>query len=176
VLDPVLVATSGDALASPDLAKAIHDELFPLASLITPNLPEAAIFSDSDALDSAESIEACARKLHAQGARAVLIKGGHCHGEVSEDIFFDGASFQSFSAPRLKTDNTHGTGCTLAAAIAAGLAQGAPLALAISQAKLYLTGALNAAARLNVGGLATSPANKGHGPLNHFFAFDKGTP
>ncbi|HXW70359.1 MAG TPA: bifunctional hydroxymethylpyrimidine kinase/phosphomethylpyrimidine kinase [Methylocella sp.] len=161
VLDPVLVATSGDALAASDTAAAIVRHLFPLATLVTPNISEAARLSGHVIAADPEGRRRAAMLLAARGARAVLIKGGHLTGAVAEDLFFNGGAYQTFSAPRIATRNTHGTGCTLSAAIAAFLAKGLTLAEAISAAKSYLTGALKAADVLSAG--------KGPGPLHHFY-------
>lgn len=163
VLDPVMVATSGDRLISDDAVSALRETLLPRADLITPNLPEAAVLlGEALARDEAEA-EAQARRLVTLGARAVLIKGGHGRGETSTDhlVTADGSS-RRFSAPRLATRNTHGTGCTLSAAVAAGLARGLGLADAVAAAKDYLTAAIGAADRLAIGG--------GHGPVHHFHA------
>jgi len=182
VLDPVLAATSGDALASSGVAAAIRERLFPLAALITPNLPEAGALTEGLSPKNLEQTRMCAEKLHTQGAQAVLIKGGHAEdagkeSQSCEDILYDGSNFRSFSSPRVKTANTHGTGCTLSSAIAAFLAHGLDPGAAIEQAKAYVTRALVSADRLNVGGIRafaqSSEPKKRHGPLDHFFVFDK---
>jgi hydroxymethylpyrimidine/phosphomethylpyrimidine kinase len=160
VLDPVLAATSGDALAASDTAVAIVRHLFPLATLVTPNLTEAARLSGHVIAPDLEGMRRAAMLLHARGAKAVLITGGHLEGKTSDDLLFDGASYRLFSAPRVATRNTHGTGCTLSSAIAAYLALGRELGDAISAAKTYLGGALAAADALSVG--------HGPGPVNHF--------
>lgn len=165
VLDPVLVATSGDALAASDVGPAMIRHLFPLATLVTPNLAEAAALSGHTIIGD-ETIRAAARQLQSLGAKAVLIKGGHAEGVSSDDVLFDGAARQLFSAPRVATKNTHGTGCTLSSAIAAYLGHGLPLADAVGAAKSYLTGALKAADELNVG--------HGHGPVHHFYDLWRG--
>jgi len=167
VLDPVLVATSGDSLGAPDVVEAMTSHLFPLASVVTPNVPEAVRLSGGAAADDLAGLaglEALARALHAQGTQAVLVKGGHLGGAFAEDVLFDGASVQVFKAERVATRNTHGTGCTLSSAIAAWLAHGKSLAEAVALAKDYLTGALRAADELQVG------SGKGHGPVHHFHA------
>ncbi len=163
VLDPVLSATSGGALATSDTAAAIIRHLFPLATLITPNFSEAARLSGHAIAPNRDGLRHAARLLHARGARAVLVKGGHLEGATSDDLFFDGMSYRLFSAPRIKTRNTHGTGCTLSSAIAAYLAKGYALPEAIGAAKTYLNGALAAAGALQSG--------QGPGPLNHFHEF-----
>jgi hydroxymethylpyrimidine kinase/phosphomethylpyrimidine kinase len=165
VLDPVLVATSGDSLGAPDVVAAMTRYLFPLASVVTPNVPEAVRLSGDAVADDLAGLEALARALHAQGTQAVLVKGGHLGGAFAEDVLFDGANVQVFKAERVATRNTHGTGCTLSSAIAAFLSHGKSLAEAVALAKDYLTGALRAADELHVG------SGKGHGPVHHFHAF-----
>jgi hydroxymethylpyrimidine/phosphomethylpyrimidine kinase len=160
VLDPVLAATSGDALATSDTAAAIVRHLFPLATLVTPNLAEAARLSGHVIAQDLEGMRRAAMLLHARGAKAVLVTGGDLAGNTSQDLLFDGASYRLFSAPRAATRNTHGTGCTLSSAIAAYLAQGRDLGDAISAAKTYLGGALAAADALSAG--------HGPGPVHHF--------
>ena len=161
VLDPVLAATSGEALVTSDTAAAIVRHLFPLATLITPNFSEAERLAGKTVAPNRDGMRHAARLLYARGAKAVLIKGGHLEGATSDDLFFDGESYRLFSAPRLKTRNTHGTGCTLSSAIAAYLARGYPLPEAIGAAKTYLNGALGAADALSAG--------HGPGPLHHFY-------
>jgi hydroxymethylpyrimidine/phosphomethylpyrimidine kinase len=169
VLDPVLVATSGDSLGAPDVVEAMKLHLFPLATVVTPNVPEAVRLAGNDlgggvtAIDLA-GLEVLARALQAQGTQAVLVKGGHLGGALAEDVLFDGTSVQVFKAERVATRNTHGTGCTLSSAIAAYLAQGRSLAEAVAGAKDYLTGALRGADELHVG------SGTGHGPVHHFHA------
>jgi len=162
VLDPVLAATSGDSLASAGVAEALVRHLFPLATLVTPNLAEAAALGGKDVAPGLEGMRVAAQALQARGARAVLVKGGHGEGATSDDLLLEGATWRVFSAPRVETRNTHGTGCTLASAIAAFLARGCDLAAAIASAKAYVSGALEAASALEVG--------HGCGPLNHFHA------
>ena len=164
VVDPVMVATSGDRLLSPDAIDALRTRLFPRASLITPNLPEAAALLGEAIAESDADIEAQGRRLLALGCPAVLIKGGHGHGPESTDWLIDGASVIRLAAPRIDTRNTHGTGCSLSSAIAAGLAKGQELEAAVRAAKAYISAAIAAADRLNVG--------HGHGPIHHFHAFD----
>jgi hydroxymethylpyrimidine/phosphomethylpyrimidine kinase len=163
VLDPVLKATSGDSLATSDTAGAIVKHLFPLATLVTPNISEAARLSGQVVAEDLEGMRRAATALHGRGAKAVLVKGGHMAGPTSDDLFFDGKSFRLFSAPRVETRNTHGTGCTLSSAIAAFLARGYALEEAIGAAKTYLSGALAAAGALSAG--------HGPGPLNHFHEY-----
>lgn len=160
VLDPVMVATSGDRLLRADAIEALRTRLLPLAVLVTPNLPEAALLSDSSPAGTEKEMLAQAEAILRSGAGAVLLKGGHGTGAESTDILFDGNDVQRFTAPRIGTANTHGTGCTLSAAIAAGLAQSLSLAEAVGQAKDYLQGALQAGTAMSVG--------HGNGPVHHF--------
>ena len=160
VLDPVLVATSGHSLGAPGVVGAMREKLFPIATLITPNLPEAARLAEVDMPADEAGLEHLARVLAGQGARAVLVKGGHLSGETAQDVLFTEGRVSHFSAPRVKTKNTHGTGCTLSSAIAAHLAKGFGLEQAVQKAKDYLTQALRAADALDVG--------QGHGPVHHF--------
>jgi hydroxymethylpyrimidine/phosphomethylpyrimidine kinase len=160
VLDPVMVATAGDRLLAEDAVAALREGLVPLATLVTPNLPEAALLSG---LRMAEDEAAMARQAEAMmeaGARAVLIKGGHLTGAESVDLLFDGETMHRLSAKRVATRNDHGTGCTLSAAIAARLALGDTLQEAVSAAKDYLTQALAHADELTIG--------SGRGPVHHF--------
>jgi hydroxymethylpyrimidine/phosphomethylpyrimidine kinase len=163
ILDPVLVATSGDALGTPDLVSALRDELLPLALLITPNLPEAARLADHPVPTDIEGMQHLAERLHALGARAVLVKGGHLTGAEATDVLFDGRSHRLFTKPRIDTaGGTHGTGCTLASAIAAHVAKGFAVGDAVEAAKRYVTEALQASGELRVG--------HGAAPLNHLYA------
>ena len=163
VLDPVMVAKSGDALLRDDAVEALVAELLPRAALLTPNLPEAArLLGCAPARDGCE-MAAQGRALRARGAVAVLMKGGHGGGEVCEDVLVTGSGPPvRLLAPRVETHNTHGTGCTLSAAIAAGLAKGLGMAEAVREAHAYLQAAIGAAGRLRVG--------HGHGPVHHFHA------
>jgi hydroxymethylpyrimidine/phosphomethylpyrimidine kinase len=164
VLDPVMVATSGDRLLSADAVAALRARLIPRASLLTPNLPEAAaLLEEAVALDDA-AIASQGKRLLASGARAVLIKGGHGQGAESIDYLFTGGDILKLPAPRIVTGNTHGTGCSLSSAIAAGLAKGQTLDAAVRGAKTWITAAIAAADRLGVG--------HGHGPIHHFHQFD----
>ena len=163
VLDPVMIASSGQALLR-GAAPARLRELIARAHVLTPNLPEAAALLDTaPARDEAE-MQAQAHKLLGLGPGAVLIKGGHGGGAESVDILVEpNGTTSRFASPRIATENTHGTGCTFASAIAAGLAKGLPLEAAVRKAKAYMTAAIAAADRLDVGG--------GHGPLHHFHAW-----
>ncbi len=160
VLDPVMVATSGDRLLQPQAIRALGARLVPLAALVTPNLPEAALLTGTAIAAGEDEMAAQARMLVAAGAGAALVKGGHGQGADSTDIFFDGAELLRLAAPRIATPNTHGTGCTLSAAVAAGLAKGFSLRRAVVEAKDYLHGALTAGVALDVG--------RGSGPVHHF--------
>lgn len=164
IVDPVMVATSGDRLLSPDAIDALRTKLFPRASLITPNLPEAAALLNESIAESGQDIEQQGRRLLAMGCPAVLIKGGHGHGPESTDYLIDASAVIRLAAPRIATGNTHGTGCSLSSAIAAGLAKGRDLETAVRDAKAYVSAAIAAADRLDVG--------HGHGPIHHFHAFD----
>jgi hydroxymethylpyrimidine/phosphomethylpyrimidine kinase len=162
VLDPVMVAASGDVLLDEDAIETLRTVLLPRADLITPNLPEAAkLLGSSDAKDE-RAMSGQAAALRRLGAKAVLIKGGHAEGGKAVDILIDEAGELRLEAPRIKTSNTHGTGCTLSSAIAAELAKGASLRDAVSNAKAYVTAAIAAADTLDIG--------QGRGPVHHFHA------
>jgi hydroxymethylpyrimidine/phosphomethylpyrimidine kinase len=163
VLDPVLAASSGDQLAVSDVADALLQHLAPLVALLTPNLAEAARLAEAPAPTTLAGMHKLAEKLHGRGFKSVLVKGGHLKGATADDIFFDGVSHRTFSAARIATRNTHGTGCTLSAAIAANLALGLDLVRSIEAAKDYVGGALAGADELDVG--------RGPGPLHHFHRF-----
>jgi hydroxymethylpyrimidine/phosphomethylpyrimidine kinase len=160
VLDPVMVAASGDRLLDAEAVETLRVRFMPLATLITPNLAEAAaLLGTSEARDERE-MEQQGTELLAAGARAVLIKGGHLRGPQAVDLLVTTAGVERFAAPRIETRNTHGTGCTLSSAIAAELAKGASLREAVGVAKAYLTTALQHADDLQIG--------KGRGPVHHF--------
>jgi len=163
VLDPVMIAASGDRLLVPEAIDVLRCELIPRALVITPNLPEAAALLDAAPATNEGEMRDQAERLLAVGPRAVLIKGGHSDGPESVDIFFDGTVELRLPAPRIDTTNTHGTGCTLSSAIAAGLAKGLKLVEAIAEAKAYVTLAIAGADRLTIG--------SGHGPVHHFHAW-----
>ncbi len=154
-----MVAKGGDRLLREDACAALVERLLPMATVVTPNLPEAQVLAGCDVTNSGEMREA-ARRIHDQGPGWVLVKGGHLLGPDSLDLLFDGRTFFEFSEARLATPNTHGTGCTLASAIAAGLAQGYPVPEAVARAKMYLTRVLTASRFLALG--------HGHGPMHHF--------
>ena len=165
VVDPVMVATSGDRLLAADAIDALRKLLIPRAALITPNLPEAAALLDAPVAQLERDIVDQGERLLALGCAAVLIKGGHGEGAESTDYLIGKGGVITLAAPRIATRNTHGTGCTLSSAIAAGLAKGESLETSVRQAKAYITAAIAAADRLNVG--------RGHGPVHHFYAFDR---
>jgi hydroxymethylpyrimidine/phosphomethylpyrimidine kinase len=161
VLDPVMVATSGDRLIQDDAIGAIVTDLFPLATLITPNLAEAATLLSEPMAHDTTTMEHQGKALITLGARAVLMKGGHGTGDESIDVLVTKQHSERFNAPRIATNNTHGTGCTLSSAIAAELAKGHSLSEAIRSAKDYVTQALAASETLEIG--------KGNGPVHHFY-------
>ena len=163
VLDPVMVATSGDQLLAADAVAALRTKLIPRALLITPNLPEAAALLDEPVASSEAAIERQGKRLLSMGCRAVLIKGGHGQGAESIDYLISGNGVIALAAPRIATKNTHGTGCSLSSAIAAGLARGEELESAVRHAKAWISAAIAAADRLGVG--------HGHGPIHHFHGF-----
>jgi hydroxymethylpyrimidine/phosphomethylpyrimidine kinase len=156
VVDPVMVATSGDLLIKKNAVSVLRARLIPLATVVTPNIPEAEELTGV-ALRRANDIKAAAERIIAMGARTVVIKGGHRSGPAV-DLFYDGKKFRELGAPRIRTNNTHGTGCTFSAAIAAYLAKGEPIERAVFLAKKYITGAI--AGAFTVG--------SGHGPVHHF--------
>ena len=162
VLDPVMIAASGDPLLDPDAVDALRSVLIPLATLITPNLAEAAALLACSPARNEYEMAMQAWQLKDAGAKAVLVKGGHAEGPSAIDILFAGVEPVRLEAPRVSTRNTHGTGCTLSAAIAAELAKGAALPEAVSAAKDYLTAAIFAADSLDVG------SGQGRGPVHHF--------
>jgi hydroxymethylpyrimidine kinase/phosphomethylpyrimidine kinase/thiamine-phosphate diphosphorylase len=162
VLDPVMVAKGGSRLIGEDAIATLVERLMPLAFLVTPNVPEAEALTGVTIVDE-ESMLQAAQVLIAMGARNVLIKGGHLPGRESVDILFDSGGFRRFSAARIATCNTHGTGCSYASAIAAFLAQGEPLPLAVARSKEFITTAISLAV----------PLGGGHGPVNHFAAAHK---
>jgi hydroxymethylpyrimidine/phosphomethylpyrimidine kinase len=163
VLDPVMVATSGDRLLAAEAVEALRTKLIPRAALVTPNLPEAAALLDEPVASSQAAIESQGRRLLSMGCGAVLIKGGHGQGAESIDYLFSGNGIVALAAPRIATTNTHGTGCSLSSAIAAGLAKGEDLETAVRHAKAWISTAIAAADRLDVG--------HGHGPIHHFHKF-----
>ncbi len=164
VVDPVMVAKSGDSLLREEAVEALRERLVPLAVVITPNVPEAEVLADTK-IESAEDAREAARRIHEMGAQNVVIKGGHAAWTpAAVDLFFDGESFHEFEAPRVDTNSTHGTGCTFASAIAASLAKGSSPREAVAMAKAYVTRALQQA----------YPVGHGHGPVHHFFRYWQG--
>lgn len=161
VLDPVMVATSGDALIAAPTVAVLVKELFPLVSVITPNLDEAALLLNRP-LRTRTDLDLAAKDLSAMGARAVLVKGGHLAGDQVTDVLLAEGELRNFSSPRIASRNTHGTGCTLSSAIACYLGMGQPLATAVDNARAYILKAIAAGANIHIG--------SGHGPLNHSFA------
>jgi hydroxymethylpyrimidine/phosphomethylpyrimidine kinase len=163
VLDPVMIATSGAKLIDEEAIDVLVRALFPLASVVTPNLDEAALLVGRP-LHSEQDMEQAARELIERGARAVLLKGGHLAGDTVSDLLLArGAAPQWMRAPRIPTPNTHGTGCTLSSAIASHLALGADLPAAVMRAREYVRGALEAGARVRTGA-GSGPLNHGHAP------------
>jgi hydroxymethylpyrimidine/phosphomethylpyrimidine kinase len=152
----VMVATSGDLLIKRNAVAVLRSRLIPLAAVVTPNIPEAEELTGMR-LRGDQDIAAAARLIVAMGAKAVVIKGGHLKGPAI-DLFFDGKKFIALKAPRVRTKNTHGTGCTFSAAIAAYLAQGKNLESAVRAAKKYITAAIRAGFTVGAG----------HGPVHHF--------
>lgn len=163
VLDPVMVTTAGNLLLSADAIDSLRQVIIPLADIITPNLFEAAALLGEEPAEDKPAMEAQAERLLSMGATAVLLKGGHFDSETADDLYLCQNDNIWYSAARVQTENTHGTGCTLSAAIAAGLAKGRPMPVAIQEAKRYLSEAINRADELTIG--------KGPGPVNHFFAY-----
>src|SRR3954470_17235819 len=160
VLDPVMVASSGDRLLAPDAVGALRRLLIPRALVVTPNLPEAAALTGAPVARNEHEMESQAREILALGARYVLIKGGHAEGADSVDLLVGEGEVVRLAAKRVVTNNTHGTGCTLSSAITAALAGGADPVAAAHAAKSYVSAAIAAADQLHIG--------HGHGPLHHF--------
>jgi hydroxymethylpyrimidine kinase/phosphomethylpyrimidine kinase/thiamine-phosphate diphosphorylase len=159
VVDPVMTAKGGSSLLARESLIVLKERLIPLSYLLTPNIPEAERLTGL-AITDEEGMREAARALHRLGARNVLIKGGHLNEGTSLDILFDGSAFVRFPAPRILTKNSHGTGCTLASAIATFIAMGDPLPTAVARAKEFVTVAIKLA----------QPLGKGYGPVNHFSA------
>jgi len=162
VLDPVMVAKSGDRLLRPDAIEALRRDLLPLATVVTPNLPEAGDLLGRTVTEAPDDMRTAARDLQALGAGAVLLKGGHGTGDRLTDLLLADGRNVFISAERVRTANTHGTGCTFSSAIAALLPRRPTLEAAVREAHAYVHAAIVAADRLRVGG--------GHGPLHHFHA------
>lgn len=162
VLDPVMVAASGDPLITDAAVDVLKTRLFPYVDLITPNLHEAARLLGKEPAANRGEMEAQAWQLLEFGPTAVLLKGGHGDEPEAADILVMPAGVEWYIAPRMATNNTHGTGCTLSSAIAAGLARGRPIAESVGKAKSYVTAAIQASDSLSIG--------RGHGPVHHFHA------
>ncbi|MGF1909409.1 bifunctional hydroxymethylpyrimidine kinase/phosphomethylpyrimidine kinase [Vibrio kasasachensis] len=163
VVDPVMVATSGDMLLKAEAIATMKERLLPLADLITPNLSEGAALIQCNVPIIEAQMGFMIADLRALGAKAVLLKGGHLEGNpFSNDLLIEEKSIQVIRAKRVNTNNTHGTGCTLSSAIASYLAQGEPLLAAVEKAKVYISSAIEHADQLNIG--------SGHGPVHHFYA------
>jgi hydroxymethylpyrimidine/phosphomethylpyrimidine kinase len=162
VLDPVMVASSGDSLLAREAIDVLRRLLIPRALVVTPNLLEAAALTDASLARNEKEMEVQAREILSLGARNVLIKGGHGQGDESVDLLIGQGEVVRLSAKRIATKNTHGTGCTLSSAIAAGLAKGRDVVTACQNAKAYVTASIAGADTLNIG--------HGHGPLHHFHA------
>ena len=161
VVDPVMISKSGDALLREDAIGSLRTRLLPLAMVVTPNIPEAEALTETTIVSDAD-VRRAAEAIVGMGARSVVVKGGHREGPAT-DLFYDGKEFKEFTAPRFDTVNTHGTGCTFASAVAAGLARGMVLTDAVALAKDYVTEGIRHS--FSIG--------QGHGPLNHFYKFWK---
>jgi hydroxymethylpyrimidine/phosphomethylpyrimidine kinase len=164
ILDPVMIAQSGDKLLQDEAIDALKQYLIPLAYLITPNLPEASVLLDRE-IGTTEALESAAVELAAMGCSNVLIKGGHLESDDSDDCLYLGSEQRMVILPgeRIATRNNHGTGCTLSSAIASFIARGETVENAVRHAKDYITGAIRAGAEYTIG--------HGHGPVHHFYRF-----
>lgn len=164
VLDPVMIAQSGDKLLQDEAIDALKNELIPMADIITPNLPEASVLLGRK-IDSLDMLSDAAKDLCGLGCANVLIKGGHLQGGVSDDCLYLGGKDKTIFLPaeRIETNNNHGTGCTLSSAIAAGIARGFAIEEAVRLGKEYINGAISGGAPYLIG--------KGHGPVHHFFQY-----
>ena len=163
VLDPVMVSTSGHRLTEESAVRALRSELIPLATIITPNIPEAEVLLDGRTLQAQADLPCAVRLLAEKYGVSVLLKAGHLSEDMLVDYLFDAATGETIELPsqRIHTRNTHGTGCTLSSALAAQLAKGETLKQAATNAKTYIEEAIRAGAELNIG--------HGHGPVNHFY-------
>lgn len=161
ILDPVMISKAGHHLLQEEAIDALKNELIPMATMITPNVPEAEVLTGRKIRTKEEMIAAC-REIHQQGAQTVLLKGGHLEGDA-DDVLFDGEKDHWYEEQRIETKNTHGTGCTLSSAITANLAKGDALLDAVSSAKKYITNAIQYSFDLG----------HGHGPVHHFYEFHK---
>ncbi len=162
ILDPVMIAKGGAVLLQPDAVDVLRDTLLPMATVLTPNLPEAAHLLGVDMATTRADMQTQARALCALGPRAVLLKGGHLRGNNSPDCLVSADTVTWFESPRTPTRNTHGTGCTLSSALAAQLARTGDIPSAVGAAKSYVSAAIAQAHQLQVG--------SGHGPIHHFAA------
>ena len=163
VIDPVMVATSGNRLLREDAEEAMRSELVPMATVVTPNSREASTLTGLE-VRTVDDLKAAARILVDElGAQNAVVKGGHLEGPAT-DVLYDGSDYSTFTSERIDTTSTHGTGCTLASAIAAGLAKGLDVPASVQEAKNYVTAAIR----------ASFPVGHGHGPLNHFHEFWEG--
>jgi hydroxymethylpyrimidine/phosphomethylpyrimidine kinase len=160
VVDPVMVAKGGAKLLEDDALVALKRELLPMALVVTPNIPEAEALT-STSITSWDGMRDAAERIVAMGARSVVVKGGHSDSDASTDLYYDGHGFREYPARRINTKNTHGTGCTFASAIAAGLAKGLDVPGAVALAKSYVTLAIQ----------HSYPVGAGHGPVHHFYRF-----
>lgn len=159
ILDPVMISKAGHHLLQEQAIEALKDIMIPLATMITPNVPEAEVLTDMKIVSNEDMKVAC-KKIYDMGAKTVLLKGGHLPGDPN-DLFFDGKDFYWYSAKRIDTKNTHGTGCTLSSAITANIAKGASLLEAVEHSKEYITNAIRQSFDLG----------RGHGPVHHFYEF-----
>ena len=157
VVDPVMIAKSGDSLLRDEAVGALRDLLVPMAAVVTPNIPEAETLTGMS-ISTDDDVREAAKRIVAMGAASVVVKGGHREGPAT-DLYYDSSNFKEFTSPRFETANTHGTGCTFASAVAAGLAKGLPPEDAVGQAKEFVTEAIR----------SSFPIGQGHGPLNHFY-------
>ena len=162
IVDPVILSTSGYPLLGPDGVDVMIAQLFPMISLLTPNLAEAALLADIEAISSLDDMKLAGRKILSKGPKAVLVKGGHLSGKVLTDILVTHDDIVEFSSPKIESRNTHGTGCTLASACATGIGQGMALKDAVDRAHKYVHKAI----------LEAPDIGQGKGPLNHFVSLD----
>ncbi|QOR36721.1 bifunctional hydroxymethylpyrimidine kinase/phosphomethylpyrimidine kinase [Clostridium sp. 'deep sea'] len=160
ILDPVMVSKSGYKLLLPEAENSLIKRLLPMALVVTPNIPEAAVFVKMP-IKSIADMRQAALKIHALGPKYVLLKGGHLSDEIAVDILYDGNEFFVYKSKRINTKNTHGTGCTLSSAIAANIAKGMAVPKAVEKAKQYITGAI----------VNSFSIGKGVGPTHHFYEF-----
>lgn len=160
VVDPVMVAKGGHRLLEEDAVAALVERLLPLATVVTPNIPEAEALTNRR-IQTWDDVRGAAAQLIEMGARAVVLKGGHMEGDSATDIYYDGRAYREYTSVRVRSSNTHGTGCTFASAIAAGLARGSSLTDAIALAKSYVTLAIQHA----------YPVGRGQGPVHHFYRY-----